>query len=117
MSAVEPVIVAAVQAAPIFLDRQATVDKACGLVEKARADGAGLVVFPETFVPTYPDWVWRCKPWDDGEANWTERLLDQSVEVPGPATQALGEAARAAGAYVSIGVNERDGATLYNTQL
>jgi nitrilase len=113
----EPVVVAAVQAAPVFLDREATVDKACGLVEKARADGAGLVVFPETFVPTYPDWVWRCKPWDDGEAGWTERLLDQSVEIPGPATVALGEAARAAGAYVSIGVNERDGSTLYNTQL
>ncbi len=117
MIAVEPVIVAAVQAAPVFLDREATVDKACGLVDKSRAAGAGLVVFPETFVPTYPDWVWRCKPWDDGEANWTERLLDQSVEIPGPATEALGEAARAAGAYVSIGVNERDGSTLYNTQL
>jgi len=115
--AVKPVVVAAVQAAPVFLDRDATVEKACGLVDKARADGAGLVVFPETFVPTYPDWVWRCKPWDDGEANWTERLLDQSVDVPGPATDSLGEAARAAAAYVSIGVNERDGATLYNTQL
>ena len=105
------------QAAPVFLDRAATVEKACGLVDKAHADGAGLVVFPETFVPTYPDWVWRCRPWDDGEADWTARLLDQSVEIPSPATDALGEAARAAGAYVSIGVNERDGATLYNTQL
>jgi len=113
----EPVVVAAVQAAPVFLDRAATVEKACGLIDKAQADGAGLVVFPETFVPTYPDWVWRCRPWDDGEADWTARLLDQSVEIPSPATDALGEAARAAGAYVSIGVNERDGATLYNTQL
>lgn len=113
----ETVIVGAVQAAPVFLDRQATVDKACGLVDKARADGAGLVVFPETFVPTYPDWVWRCRPWDDGEADWFARLFDQAVEIPSPATEALGEAARAAGAYVSIGVNERDGATLYNTQL
>jgi nitrilase len=114
---VEPVVVAAVQATPVFLDREATVEKACALVDKARADGAGLVVFPETFVPTYPDWVWRCRPWDDGEADWTARLLDQSVEVPSRTTEDLGEAARAAGAYVSIGVNERDGATLYNTQL
>ncbi|HEX3622703.1 MAG TPA: carbon-nitrogen hydrolase family protein [Acidimicrobiales bacterium] len=114
----QPVVVAAVQAAPVFLDREATVDKACGLVDKAKADGgAGLVVFPETFVPTYPDWVWRCRPWDDGQADWFARLLDQSVDVPGPATDALGEAARAAGVYVSIGVNEREGTTLYNTQL
>jgi nitrilase len=114
---VETVVIAAVQAAPVFLDRSATVAKACDLVEKARGDGAGLVVFPETFVPTYPDWVWRCRPWDDGQADWFARLLDQAVDVPGPVTEVLGEAARAASAYVSIGVNERDGATLYNTQL
>jgi nitrilase len=115
--AVETVVIAAVQAAPVFLDREATVDKACRLVEKAAADGAGLVVFPETFVPTYPDWVWRSRPWDDGEAGWFDRLLDQAVELPGPATEALGEAARETGTYVSIGVNERDGSTLYNTQV
>ena len=114
---VETVVIGAVQTAPVFLDRQATVDKACALVDKARADGAGLVVFPETFVPAYPDWVWRCRPWDDGEADWYARLFDQAVDVPGPATEALGEAARAARAYVSIGVNERDGTTLYNSQL
>ena len=117
MIAVNRVVVAAVQAAPVFLDRAGTVEKACGLLDKARADGAGLVVFPETFVPTYPDWVWRCRPWDDGEAGWFGRLLDQAVDVPGSSTDALGDAARAAGVYLSIGVNERDGTTLYNTQL
>ena len=111
----ERVTVAAVQAAPVFLDREATVDKAVGLVAKAAADGAGLVVFPETFVPTYPDWVWRTKPWADGELY--ARLFDQSVTVPGPATDRLGEAAADAGAYVAIGVNERSGSTLYNTQV
>jgi nitrilase len=114
---VETVVVAAVQASPVFLDRDATVDKACALVDQAGADGAGLVVFPETFVPTYPDWVWRCRPWDDGEAGWFARLFDQAVEIPSRATESLGAAARAAAAYLSIGVNERDGATLYNTQL
>ena len=59
----EPVIAAAVQATPVFLDREATVEKACGLVAKAAAEGAGLVVFPEAFVPTYPEWVWRARPW------------------------------------------------------
>ena len=113
----EKVIAAAIQSSPVFLDRDATVEKACGLIGKAAADGAGLIVFPETFVPAYPDWVWRSKPWDDGPADWYARLLDQSVVLPSPATEALGEAARRAEAYVCIGVNERDpsGRTLYNT--
>lgn len=114
---VESVKVAAVQDAPVFLDREATVDKVGRLCKEAAGEGAGLIVFPETFVPTYPDWVWRTTPWADGAAQWFARLLDQSVDVPGPTTEALGEIAREAGAYLSIGVNERDGSTLYNTQL
>jgi nitrilase len=116
---VESIIAAAVQTAPVFLDRDATVDKAVGLVEKAAAEGARLIVFPETFVPTYPDWVWRTPPWS-GDANALfGMLLDQSVVVPSPATEALADAARRASAYLSIGINERDGrgSTLYNTQL
>ena len=113
------VTVAAVQAAPVFLDRDATVDKVCKLVDEAVSAGAGLVVFPETFVPTYPDWVWRTRPWDADATALFARLLDQSVTVPGPVTEALGEAARRGRAWLSVGVNERDplGSTLYNTQL
>jgi predicted amidohydrolase len=87
-------------------------------MEKVTAAGAGLVVFPETFVPTYPDWVWRSTPWGTA-GEWFGRLLDQAVVVPSPATEAIGAAARRAGVWVSIGVNERDpaGSTLYNTQL
>jgi nitrilase len=114
----EKVTAAAVQATPVFLDREATVDKACRLIGEAAAAGAGLVVFPETFVPTYPDWVWRSTPWGTA-GEWFGRLLDQAVEVPSPATEAIGAAAREAGVWVSIGVNERDpaGSTIYNTQL
>jgi nitrilase len=110
---------AAVQASPVFLHREATVDKACRLVEKAAADGAGLIVFPETFIPTYPDWVWRTTPFSGASAALFARLLDQSVVVPSATTDALAEAAGRAGAYVSIGINEKDanGSTLYNTQL
>lgn len=103
---------AAVQAASVFLDLEASVDKACTLIAAAEAD---LIVFPESFVPGYPDWVWRTKPWHD--AALFARLQDQSVEVPSSATERLGEAARAAGAYVAMGVNEREGGTLYNTLL
>src|SRR5206468_6864716 len=81
-------VVAAVQATPVFLDRDATVDRACELTARAAAAGASLVVFPEAFVPGYPDWVWRAPAWSDGEL--TGRLLANAVEVPSPATGRLG---------------------------
>ncbi|HUR14439.1 MAG TPA: carbon-nitrogen hydrolase family protein [Mycobacteriales bacterium] len=109
------VTVAAVQATPVFLDREATTEKACALVKEAAASGARLVVFPETFVPTYPDWVWRLRPWDD--AALVRRLYEESVTVPGPTVDRLAEAARESGAYVAIGVNELERGTLYNTLL
>lgn len=111
--------VAAVQAAPVFLQREATVDKASALIDKAAGEGAGLIVFPETYVPAYPDWVWRTTPFSGKAHALFARLLDQSVVVPSVTTDALGEAAARASAYVSMGVNERDanGSTLYNTQL
>ncbi len=109
------VTVAAVQATPVFLDREATTEKACDLVREAAGNGAELVVFPEAFIPTYPDWVWRTPAWSDGQ--FMERLLANSVEVPGPVVDRLGQAATEAGAYVVMGVNEIDGGTLYNTLL
>jgi nitrilase len=116
---VTPVRVAAVQAAPVFLDRDATVDRVVGLVEKAAAEGARLIVFPEAFVPGYPDWVWRTKPWDADATALYARLLDQAVVVPSPATDAIGRAAARAGAWVSVGVDEREphGGSLWNTQV
>ena len=107
--------VAAVQATPVFLDRDATTEKACALAQEAAAGGASLVVFPEAFIPAYPDWVWRLPAWQDGP--FMHRLLDQAVAVPGPTTARLGEAARAAGVYLAVGVNEIAGGTLYNTLL
>jgi nitrilase len=116
---VEKVTVAAVQAAPVFLDRDATVEKGCGLVDEAARQGARLVVFPESFVPTYPDWIWRLTPWELRAGALYARLFDQAVVVGERATELLGAAARRNGCYVSIGVNEREGrgSTLYDTQL
>jgi len=113
----EVVIAAAVQATPVFLDREATIDKVVDLTAKAAAEGAGLVVFPEAFVPTYPDWVWRTAAWSDRPLY--EALAAQAVTVPSAATNRMGEAARAARAWLAVGVNEKDrnGATLYNTLL
>ena len=110
---------AAVQATPVFLDLDATVKKAISLIEEAAGEGAGLIVFPETFIPTYPDWVWRGTVWDDVAEALYGKLLESSVVVPGPVTETIGEAAAAAGAYVAMGVNEREehGGTVYNALL
>ena len=108
-------IVAAVQAAPVFLDREATIEKVGTLTKEAVAAGARLVAFPEGFVPTYPDWVWRTTPWADGE--WYARWIDQCVDVPGPACAALGDIARENEVHLAVPVNERDGGTVYNTLL
>ena len=103
------------QAAPVFLNRDATVEKVGRLSKEASGNGAQLVAFPEAFVPTYPDWVWRTTPWADGE--WYARWVDQCVDVPGATTEALAQIASDSQLYLAIPVNERDGGTVYNTIL
>ena len=109
--------VAAVQATPVYLDRAATIEVAVSRIEEAASAGAQLVVFGEAFVAGYPDWVWRSRPWRDGD--WYQRWAEQAVSVPSDATSRLGEAARAAGAFVVIGINECDehSSTIYNSLL
>jgi nitrilase len=114
--------IAAVQATPVFLDREATVSKARELIAEAGRSGARLIVFPEAFIPTYPDWVWRIPPGQHRMlADVYAELLEQSVEIPGPVTEELSKAAREAEVYVVMGLNERNAqasnASLYNTLL
>jgi len=114
--------VAAVQAAPVFLDHDATVDKACELIAEAGRAGAALAVFPEGFIPAYPLWVWHIPAGRTHELRTLyAALVANAVTVPGLATERLGAAARDAGVAVTIGVNERNaeasGTTLYNTLL
>ena len=113
----EPVTVAAVQATPVFCDREATIERVGELTKVASGHGARLVAFSEAFVPTYPDWVWRTVPWSEPNRDWYARWFDQTVDVPGPACDALGAIAREHECYLAIPVNERDGGTVYNTLL
>lgn len=111
---------AVVQAAPILFDRDATTDKACQLIAEAAAHGAQLIVFPEAFIPCYPrgfsfGMVVGSRT-SSGRELW-ERYWRNSVEIPSPTVTQLGEAARAANAYVVMGIMERDGGTLYCTLL
>ena len=108
------VTVAAVQATPVFLDREATLDRLEVHIKEAAAAGARLIVFPESIVPGYPDWVWRTAAWSDGTLY--RRFHDQAVDIPGPAVERLGQAARDADAWVIVGVTERvRSGTLYNS--
>ena len=118
-----PYLAAAVQATPVFLDREATVAKACRLIADAATLGARLVAFPEAFIAGYPYWLWGDRPGTVPglEQHAFARLWREAVDVPGPETERLGEAARQAGVQLVIGVNERESAygraTLYNTLL
>jgi len=117
-----PFTIAAAQHAPVFLRREASIDKASALIAEAAKGGARLVVFPEGFIPAYPDWVWVVRNGDSRVLNALyQELLENAVTIPDESTDRLREAAKAAGIHVAIGVNERNGegsgATLFNTLL
>ena len=92
----------------MFLERDASVDKACGLIREAAEGGATLAVFPEAFVPGYPLWVWFIPP---GRMHPLRALYSElhrnSITIPGPETERLGQAAADCGMTVAIGVNGR----------
>jgi len=121
MTSTPPVFtVTAVQHAPVFLDKDATIDKACDLIAEAAAAGASLAVFPEAFVSAYPDWVWVLPAGRKAEITELYReLLDNAVTIPDASIDRLCKAAKQAGIHVTIGVNERNAeasdASLYNT--
>ena len=113
--------VAVVQHPPVLLDRDATLARGVELLGEAARAGARLVSFPETWVPGYPEWLWRLRPGPDnvltGEIH--ARLLDSAVDLDAGQLQPLQDAAREHGVTVLVGVHERDGrfsrGTLYNT--
>lgn len=114
--------IAVIQAAPIMFDRKKCVEKAVELIREAGANQAELIVFPELFIPGYPygmtfGFTVGSRS-SQGRADW-KMYYDNSIVVPGEETDLIGQAAKEAHAYVSIGVSERDlvTATLYNTNL
>jgi len=114
--------VAAVQDSPVFLNKKATVEKACELITKASVKGAKLIVFPEGFIPAYPDWVWVVPPYKKPilDEMYSE-LLENAVSIPDDATKKLAGAAKKNKIFVAIGINERNSeasnASLFNTLL
>ncbi|MFN2263887.1 MAG: carbon-nitrogen hydrolase family protein [Anaerolineales bacterium] len=114
--------VAVVQAAPVLFNRESTVEKCVQLIGQAANQDAQLVLFPEAFIPAYPRGLsfgmLVGSRSAEGRLLW-QRYWENSVTIPGPATGALGEAAREAGIYLAVGVIERDdqysGGTLFCT--
>ena len=106
---------AAVQLSPVLYSREGTVERVVAKIDELATRGVQFATFPETMVPYYPYFPFVQRPYEM-MAEQT-RLMEQAVSVPSPATHAIGEAARRAGMVVSIGVNERDGGSLYNSQL
>lgn len=107
---------AAVQAAPVFLDTDATVDKVCRLIQEAADNGARLVAFPEVFVAGYPYWSWIMNPIE--ASPWFEKLARSAIELPGPEIAKIAQAAARHRINVVVGVNERNRhgiGTIYNT--
>jgi nitrilase len=121
MAHFETVKVAAVQATPVILDADATIDKAVRLLHQAADQDVQLAVFPETFVSLYPSGAWghQAARFDGFDEMW-ERLWASSIEVPGPAVEKLVAVCAERQIYCAMGINEREidrPGSLYNTLL
>ena len=114
--------IAAAQAAPIFLNKEKTIEKACKLIRQAGEKGAKLIVFPEAFIPGYPDWVWvvpnsKSKMLND----LYSELVNNSVTIPDKSTDKLCKSAKESKINVIMGLHERNSessnSSLFNTIL
>ncbi len=120
MTTFETVRVAAIQAASVALDADATIEKAIGLLDEAAEAGAQLAVLPECFVSLYPDWSWTAAACADRTAfdELYARMWEEAVTIPGPRIDRLVEACARTGLHCVVGVNERESGgsfTLYNS--
>jgi nitrilase len=121
MATFQTVRVAAIQATPVILDAEATVDKAIGLLNAAADDGVQLAVLPETFVSLYPSgsWAYKAARFGGFDELW-ERMWESSVDVPGPLVDRIAAVCGERDIWCVVGVNERESerpGSLYNAML
>lgn len=107
---------AAVLASSSLHGKNATIEKVRSLMAQAAEQGAQLVVFPETFVPYYPWWIWMALN-NPNRLELYQQLYDNSIQVPGPEILTVAEEAARLKIHVTLGINERDGGTIYNSQV
>lgn len=111
---------AAAQVTPVFLDRDATIDKACRVIHEAGEAGADVIGFPEGFVPGHPGWLDYLNGVDIKALGFAKELFKNAVEIPSPAIDQLCAACRKAGIIAVIGMTEKRAqttGTMWNTQL
>ena len=108
---------AAVQLSPVLYSHEGTIDKVVRTIHALGEQGVQFATFPETVVPYYPYFSFLQPAYRIVAGREHLKLLDEAVIVPSAATHVIADACKATGVVVSIGVNERDGETLYNTQL
>jgi len=106
---------AVAQLSSSFLNREETVEIACKAIEEAGREGARLIAFPESFIPSYPYWIWMEPPF--AAARYFKDFFKNSVEVPSTSTKLLCQSAKKADCYVVMGMSSREGGTLYNAML
>jgi len=116
---VESVKVACIQAEPVLFERAATIDKLEALAAEAAGAGARLALFPEAFIPVYPSsrWVRHLAGWDGDARPGYARLARESITIPGPDSDRIGEIARTNGLWLAVGANELERGTIYNALL
>src|SRR5436189_5396957 len=111
----EPLTAACVQVEPVLFDRAATIERIAELAAEASGNGARLILFPEAFIPAYPSnrWVQFLSAGSGGKPVYA-KLARESLAVPGPDTERLGQIAREHGLWLAVGANERQRRTIYN---
>jgi nitrilase len=114
----EPVTVACAQVEPVLFDREATIGRIAELAAEVAGKRAQLVLFPEAFIPAYPSnrWVRFLAGGQDSKSAYA-KLARESLEVPGPDSDRLGEIAREHSLWLAVGANELDRGTIYNALL
>jgi len=114
----EPLTAACVQVEPVLFDRAATIERIAELAAEASGNGARLILFPEAFIPAYPSnrWVQFLSAGSGGKPVYA-KLARESLAVPGPDTERLGQIAREHGLWLAVGANERQRGTIYNALL
>jgi aliphatic nitrilase len=96
--------VAAAHVAPVFLDTDRSVAKACSVIAEAADHGARLIAFPEAFLPGFPVWAALAAPIRTHEL--FKKLAASAVAIDGPELARIRQAARRKGIFVSLGFTE-----------
>jgi len=118
----KPLRVAVAQATPVIFNLKKSLQKTIALILECKAKNVELILFPESFIPAYPRGLnfgaVVGKRTEEGRKLW-QRYYDNSVVVPGPETEAIGEAAKSAGVFIAVGITEKDAVngSLYCTLL